>query len=1084
MSEVEKSPTTPKEIIAEIQKGLQHAEAGERLKSIEKLSTLNYSSEGVLRELERLAAKDRSKAVRAAAIAALDFPVNRQIFKRLSKLPQMTRDILVNEIRQWSKEGLLREEVAATLEKRYSFDVKPEPAPEPVLATLRETESRPEAVSLSTPVPEKISAPEASKPKRSLAQVLFSESSIKIALYLGAFFIVAAALIFAATIEALRFPILLFVTIGFLVGALTLKKRLPQPSFTLFIIFSTLLAVDAGVLADMLNLGGSATSIYWAIVFFFITTVWGFSTWFYKSRFFSVMAFGALLLSAINFANIFDTHIALTTLMVTLATWGALVVSKLLRKWRDKHFATPLFFVVQASLLIILTTSFLLSIDANWRDIWWLAVGITWLLVAAAFAFSNIFWKADIFPYFSVAALIPFPWLTLNVFGEASSALQVFFAWLWGGLFVAASVALSDFIKSEKWKGYRLPLLLGSAIIFGGALTLASVRSFDVDGITPLFWVFLGIAIVYGLFHIYKPKVIFWSATLLSALAAYFLFFELPLMENTDIFLGYKFFGASLLLLLPDSLMPRRKVKGSPWRMPLQALGALMVLFFTFTVWGWNESNLQAVILFALMALFFLFYATRLRVYLAYSSTMFFALSAFFIGEIYEANLWMPILMALAVLYYGVGISLKKKAEWSKVFCFGSLILGSFLILSGLVDNLDGLGWYGFVLASLFLLDRILFQAALAEIGIYISLGIAIYTLLGESKLENAFSYSLLIIALLWLVLDALFERIFKNERNIQLPLQLAAAFLILFNTFVLLADLNTKYLPATISFSVYALFFVAYAIYRKEPLLGYLSTAYLPLAILAFLGHLDQERWLFPLIVIAVLYYGISFFVRKSEQANWQKMLEYSSLILGTLVAFSAPLEDSGLVASIPVAITATLYAIHAFRKKNIWLGFPANAFYLMAYFMILLNFEVDQPQFFTVVAAALGMLMHYLLVRSGSKTAAFITGMLSQLVLLSTTYFQLVSEEQFIYFIVLFFQAIAVLIYGIIIRSKSLVITPIIFLVLSVITVTFGLLDGWPTIFLIGCTGVFLIAFGIGALLLREKVADLRERLDDWNA
>ncbi len=126
----------------------------------------------------------------------------------------------------------------------------------------------------------------------------------------------------------------------------------------------------------------------------------------------------------------------------------------------------------------------------------------------------------------------------------------------------------------------------------------------------------------------------------------------------------------------------------------------------------------------------------------------------------------------------------------------------------------------------------------------------------------------------------------------------------------------------------------------------------------------------------------------------------------------------------------------------------------------------------------------MHYLLVRSGSKTAAFITGMLSQLVLLSTTYFQLVSEEQFIYFVVLFFQAIAVLIYGIVIRSKSLVITPIIFLVLSVITVTFGLLDGWPTIFLIGCTGVFLIVFGIGALLLREKVADLRERLDDWDA
>ena len=55
---------------------------------------------------------------------------------------------------------------------------------------------------------------------------------------------------------------------------------------------------------------------------------------------------------------------------------------------------------------------------------------------------------------------------------------------------------------------------------------------------------------------------------------------------------------------------------------------------------------------------------------------------------------------------------------------------------------------------------------------------------------------------------------------------------------------------------------------------------------------------------------------------------------------------------------------------------------------------------------------------------------------------------------------------------------------LVVGVMTITFGLLEGIPTIFLIGCTGVLLIAFGIGALLMREKVSDLRERLDDWNA
>ncbi|MBT3189348.1 MAG: hypothetical protein HN736_04170 [Anaerolineae bacterium] len=373
------------------------------------------------------------------------------------------------------------------------------------------------------------------------------------------------------------------------------------------------------------------------------------------------------------------------------------------------------------------------------------------------------------------------------------------------------------------------------------------------------------------------------------------------------------------------------------------------------------------------------------------------------------------------------------------------------------------------------------------EIGIHLSLGIAVYALLDEYNVRDGLTYTLLIVGLLWLTLDAIFERVLKIARPLQLPLQFASGIFVFINSVYLVANLDMNAIPAMISFGVYTIFFIAYARYRKNALLGYLASYYLPLSILALLEYLHQDRWLLPQIIVAVLYYGISFLVGKEEkQVEWRKMLERSSLILGTLVALSAPLENSGLVASFPVAVTATLFAIHAFRNKNVWFGFPANAFYLMSYFMILSNFEVDQPQFFSVVAAALGMLMHYLLVRSEneSKTAAFITGMLSQLVLLSTTYFQMVSEEEFIYFVVLFFQAIAVLVYGIITRSRSLVITPIIFLVVSVLTITFGLLEGLGTLILIGCSGIFLILFGIGALLLRERFSTLREKLDDWNA
>ena len=73
-------------------------------------------------------------------------------------------------------------------------------------------------------------------------QTLLNESSIKIYLYLGAFFVIASALILAAVVEAARLPILAAATLGFGGAAFVIRKRLPQPSFALFIVFSFLLA--------------------------------------------------------------------------------------------------------------------------------------------------------------------------------------------------------------------------------------------------------------------------------------------------------------------------------------------------------------------------------------------------------------------------------------------------------------------------------------------------------------------------------------------------------------------------------------------------------------------------------------------------------------------------------------------------------------------------------------------------------------------------------------------------------------------------------------------------------------------------
>jgi hypothetical protein len=206
--------------------------------------------------------------------------------------------------------------------------------------------------------------------------------------------------------------------------------------------------------------------------------------------------------------------------------------------------------------------------------------------------------------------------------------------------------------------------------------------------------------------------------------------------------------------------------------------------------------------------------------------------------------------------------------------------------------------------------------------------------------------------------------------------------------------------------------------------------------------------------------------------------------LVASCFAPFHAGVYQNGLVVAIPPALTATLVAAEAFARRNVWLGFPANALYLLAYFLILVELQVDEPQFYSMGAAGLGLLMHYLLTRAGSKTGAFMTGMVSQLVLLGVTYIQFLSNEKLVFFAILFFQALAVLAYGIVIRSRSLVITPIVFAVLAVISVMYGLMQGIWAVVLIGCTGLLLLMLGILAVVLRERIKQVAERFSDWGA
>jgi hypothetical protein len=416
---------------------------------------------------------------------------------------------------------------------------------------------------------------------------------------------------------------------------------------------------------------------------------------------------------------------------------------------------------------------------------------------------------------------------------------------------------------------------------------------------------------------------------------------------------------------------------------------------------------------------------------------------------------------------------------WGNVLVNSGLTLGSLLSIMSLLSAKETSGWYIIVIALLFAVEVFARPFIWLELAVEVLLSMALYLILDDFNVTYI-GHFLFGASLIWLGGDLVFRHLIQGKR-IYRPIPIWIGFLlVLFTTFSLIGELRPV-LP-TIYYFLYAVFFAFYAYLQREPRFGYAATAFLPLTVFKLSEMLHFEKWIFPLIVLAVLYYAAGYLLRRNQTAaGWDEMLLYSGLGLGVLTAVAAAFQG-GLDASIPVAIAATLFAAEGFARRNVWWALPANLLYLLSYFMILLELNVEEPQFYSIGAALLGMLMHNLLTRAGSKTGAFLAGMLSQLVLLGTTYIQMVSTERLSFFFVLFIQSILVLIYGLIQRSRSLVITPIVFAVVGVMTVVYSALKGLGPVILIGSTGVLLLMAGIAAVLMRERITRIGEQLSGW--
>jgi hypothetical protein len=1063
---------------------LQHPDPHLRKQAVEEAIQQPASPE-ILAHIERLAANDPEAEVRASALEALNAPNLRALrSQRLLKINANEQRFILDQLDEWQKQGLLGEDQARVLHSRYQVVFKPVPAtPAPAV-----TQATPEPES----APQPTAPPQPLQPRPSLAQLLLSETAIKTFLYLGAFFVIAAAVILAALVEVLRLPILSLAVLAFGGTAVALKKRLPQPSFVLFIVFSSLLPINARVFADLVNLQGQFLAAYWTFVLLVCTAIWAFATRFYNSRFFSLTALGAFVYSSGFVPGIFATEPAIEARMFTVqfANLAGLAGIFLLTRKKDWQFAQPAFLFSQLISLFLVASlgiNTLFNLLETEPGLLWVASSTTWLLVVLYYAASHLLKPFPLFPWFASAALAPVVFLFQFGFEFTRQTWALGLGWtIWAFTLTALSEITYrfDYLNwlKNKTRGYPLPLsLAGIALfLFGGFWGV-------LDSAFWGFALFLAAGILLGLAHLLRQRGWVWLAALVYGLFAYFIFFNLPFLPDLVEYLPYQITLAAILLTLPDIVLRPSWKAHLRWFLPVRGLaifiGAVSLLF----VLASSLSDLvQSAVCAVLLSGAYWLYAIRYnKAWFGYLPGLLFALGLAFafgaIHERFEIRLGFAAISGLAVVYYLAGWTLErffKLEAWSRTLRWTGLVLTPILALAALIGNFPLQGWLVGLLALPFIAETR--RHPKLEIFAPLVLAFGFSLVLFENNFELSYQY-LAGMTVLWLATDYLYKRILPT-RPLSPLTYLGAGLLILATTYALLSDKATPVLFAS-SLGL-TLFLLGYALLYRKPQLGYAFTVYLSISTW-LLAHtwLNEAWWPWALILLAVGYYVVSLGLGLFAQ-GWSRVLRFSGVGLGTLTSFGALTTGPSVAASIPIAIAASLWAVEAFRRRNVWLGFPTNALYLTSYFSLLVSLEVTQAQFYSTGAALLGLLMHYLLTRTGSDKGAFLTGLVSQLVLLGTTYIQMVATEQLGYFAALFFQALAVLVYGLVVRSRSLVGVPIAMLVLGVTTIVLFILRGLSTVILIGCTGIVMILLATLAVVLRERLAQLGERLSGWRA
>ncbi len=1053
---------------------LQDPQASKRLAAVRALEDQPNLAPALLMTLEQLILHDRSQAVRQAALRVLGSPSGFQAYQEIAPFTENARKIFLKEISRWATDGLLSPSQLEILKRRYATDPTWIPKSGPA----------------APPAPDKPVPPVAARPKKSepvsLSNILLNETTIKIALYLGAFLVVAAAFVLGSLVEVTRLPILILTSLLFFSSAFGLVRRLPLASFVLFLVATFMLPIFSGVLFSTLHVGPPLSRLLWCLTLLVIGLIAVGGTFIYKSRFFSILALLSFDVSIGFLTAWMHSNIHVFALLSGLLALLAILASRLLRRWQGNKLFTLLFVLSQIQINGLLGVSFLVTVvqlaDQSIEPSTWLVIAGLWLVAVICQVLSD--WvtadpldeklKFPLFPLLAVLTLIPIPLYFSGVFApEFWQVMTV--AWGWALVLTLGGEGLIWMVSGRaKRYGY---LLIGA----GGALFIISTFGLWIDDRPLTIGLLAGTWILYTLMNIRQVRWPVWSGALAAVGLTWFAAFSLTSLADLDPLEIWVPLTLSLTYLAV-SLTARHAFKARKrWWLPALVAGGLIGLGTLLQAQAVGfDAPTQAAGIFATYAAVFVLYALLERVpTLLFGTLALLPVSLYFGLEALGISVKLPAFLVLTgVWYFVAGLTFRDRdrpKSWSRILGLGGLVLQHVALIwihsSG--DGSLAFGAYAFFALVFALLEG-------RPNYIYLTTLLGLPAALGLGLLHLDWSHWALYFVGLTGIYYALTILLRRSERT----QAWAAPWLwsaVILQHLTLLTGWNAG--DGSLAFLAYAFFAWVYSVLRRRPAFGYGALIALPVSLGLALHYFELDFWVLPYIGLALAYYlpGLLLVLSKRD-TPWGGMLNQSGLVLALVASLTVPFEGK-IFSVIGIAIAALMFTFEAFRRKNVWLGFPANLLYFLAYALALYKLDVSEPQFFTIFAALLGIIMHYLLLRREHNTAALITGILVQLILLSTTLVQMIATDRLVFFFVLFFQSLVILVYGLVIRSRSFVIGPIVFVVLGVISAAFSVLSGLPIVLLTGCTGITLLVLGVLALILRERLVAALQRLGDWN-